>query len=137
MSDRIAVMHRGTIGVLDRTDATQSTILALALAQLRPTEMRGLGRREASVAGAVIALGLVLAAVTPGFFARDNLSDLFANMPVLIIALGMTLVILTGHIDISVGSLFAVCAVAPVLAKAGLPMPLVVAAACHGRGARS
>ena len=94
--------------------------------------MRGLGRREASVAGAVIALGLVLAAVTPGFFARDNLSDLFlANMPVLIIALGMTVIILTGHIDISVGSLFAVCAViSGVLAKAGLPMPLVVGAAC-------
>jgi rhamnose transport system permease protein len=93
--------------------------------------MRGLGRREASVAGAVIALAVVLAAVTPGFFARDNLSDLFlANMPVLIIALGMTLVILTGHIDISVGSLFAVCAVVSgVLAKAGWPMPLVVVAA--------
>jgi rhamnose transport system permease protein len=94
--------------------------------------MRGFGRREASVAGAVIALALVLAAVTPGFFARDNLSDLFlANMPVLIIALGMTVVILTGHIDISVGSLFAVCAViSGVLAKAGWPMPLVVVAAC-------
>jgi rhamnose transport system permease protein len=94
--------------------------------------MRGLGRREASVAGAVIVLALVLAAVTPGFFARDNLSDLFlANMPVLIIALGATLVILTGHIDISVGSVFAVCAViSGVLAKAGWPMPLVVGAAC-------
>jgi rhamnose transport system ATP-binding protein len=34
MSDRIAVMHRGTIrGVLDRAEATQSTIMALALAQ--------------------------------------------------------------------------------------------------------
>ena len=34
MSDRIAVMHRGTIrGVLDRADATPSTIMALALAQ--------------------------------------------------------------------------------------------------------
>ncbi len=34
MSDRIAVMHRGTIrGVLDRVEATQSTIMALALAQ--------------------------------------------------------------------------------------------------------
>jgi rhamnose transport system permease protein len=94
--------------------------------------MRHQGRREASVAGAVAVLGLVLAAVSPGFFARDNLSDLFlANMPVLIIALGMTLVILTGHIDISVGSLFAVCAVSSgVLAKAGWPMPLVAAAAC-------
>ena len=94
--------------------------------------MLTLGRREASVAGAVAVLGLVLAVVSPGFFAGDNLSDLFlANMPVLIIALGMTLVILTGHIDISVGSLFAVCAVSSgVLAKAGWPMPLVVAAAC-------
>jgi rhamnose transport system permease protein len=94
--------------------------------------MRALARREASVAGAVVALALVLAAIAPGFFARDNLSDLFlANMPVLIIALGMTLIILTGHIDISVGSQFAVCAViSGVLAKAGLPMPLVLGAAC-------
>ena len=34
-----------------------------------------------------------------------------ANMPVLIVALGMTLVILTGQIDISVGSQFAICSV--------------------------
>ena len=34
MSDRIAVMHRGRVrGVLERADATQSSILALALAQ--------------------------------------------------------------------------------------------------------
>ena len=52
-------------------------------------------------------------------------------MPVLIIALGMTLIVLTGHIDISVGSMFACCAVASgVLAKAGLPMPLVLIASC-------
>ena len=93
--------------------------------------MRGLGRREASVAGAIGALGVVLAVASPGFFARDNLTDLFlANVPVLIMGLGMTLVILTSHIDISVGSLFAVCAVASgVLAKVGVPMPLVVAGA--------
>lgn len=94
--------------------------------------MRGLERREASVAAAIVALGAVLAVVSPGFFARDNLTDLFlANVPVLIMGLGMTLVILTGHIDIAVGSLFAVCAVSSgVLAKAGVPMPLVVAGAC-------
>lgn len=79
-----------------------------------------------------MALGVVLAVVSPGFFARDNLTDLFlANVPVLIMGLGMTLVILTSHIDISVGSLFALCAVASgVLAKAGVPMPLVGAGAC-------
>jgi rhamnose transport system permease protein len=73
-----------------------------------------------------------LAVAAPGFFARDNLADLFlANMPVLIVALGMTLVILTGHIDISVGSVFAICAVASgVLAKAGLPVLVVAGIAC-------
>jgi ribose/xylose/arabinose/galactoside ABC-type transport system permease subunit len=89
-------------------------------------------RREISVALTIVALALVLAIGTPGFFARDNLIDLFlANMPVLIVALGMTLVILTANIDISVGSMFAVCGVAGgLLAKAGVPLPLVAIAVC-------
>ncbi len=89
-------------------------------------------RREASVALAIVALGFVLALAAPGFFARDNLNDLFlANLPVLIVALGMTLIILTGQIDISVGSVFAIAGViAGLLAKTGLPMPLVAVAAC-------
>jgi rhamnose transport system permease protein len=49
-----------------------------------------------------------------------------ANMPELIVALGMTLIILSGQIDISVGSLFAVLSVAAgVSAKSGLPLPAV------------
>jgi rhamnose transport system permease protein len=94
--------------------------------------MTRLTRREISVSLAVAALGVVLLAVTPGFYARENLVDVFlANMPVLVIALGMTLVILTGQIDISVGSVFAICSVASgVLAKAGLPLPLVVLGTC-------
>jgi rhamnose transport system permease protein len=89
-------------------------------------------RRETSVALATVVLAVVLAIAAPGFFARDNLSDLFlAALPVLIVALGATLVILTGNIDISAGSLFAIAGVsAGLLAKAGLPMPLVVLAAC-------
>ncbi len=89
-------------------------------------------RREASVALAILALGAVLAAVAPAYFARENLADIvLANLPVLIVALGMTLVILTGEIDISVGSMFAICSVtAGVAAKLGLPVPLVALAAC-------
>ena len=77
-------------------------------------------RRELSLLIVIVALGVVLAAVTPGYFARENLSDLFlGNMPVLIVAIGTTLVILTGNIDISVGSVFAICGVvAGVAAKA-------------------
>jgi rhamnose transport system permease protein len=94
--------------------------------------MRGLGRREGSVALAILALGAVLAVAAPGFFAADNLADLFlANVPVLIAAYGMTLVVLAGHIDISVGSIFAICAVASgVLAKADLPLSVAVTGAC-------
>src|SRR5215203_4238125 len=94
--------------------------------------MPWLAARETSVGLAVVALSLLLAAFAPGFFARDNLADVFlANVPVLVAALGMTLVILTGHIDISIGSVFACCAVASgVLAKAGVPMAAVLALSC-------
>jgi rhamnose transport system permease protein len=54
-----------------------------------------------------------------------------ANVPVLIVALGMTLVILTGQIDISAGSLFAICGVsAGMLAKTGLPVSLAGLGGC-------
>ena len=88
--------------------------------------------RELSVAASIVALSLVLAVLAPGYFGRENLLDmLLANIPVLIVAVGMTFVILTAQIDISVGSLFAVCGVAAgVLAKAGLPVPAVALAAC-------
>src|SRR3954454_22897641 len=89
-------------------------------------------RREISLILVIIALGLVLAAMTPGYFARENLSDLFlGNMPVLIVAIGTTLVILTGNIDISVGSVFAICGVvAGVVAKASGSVAAAGVAAC-------
>ena len=89
-------------------------------------------RRELSVAIAIFLLALLLAMLAPGYFSRENLTDLFlANVPVLIVALGMTLVILLGQIDISVGSIFAICGVsAGVLAKSGIPLPLAGLSAC-------
>ena len=81
--------------------------------------------REISIGIAIVVLAAVLAAIAPGFYTIENLSDLLlANMPVLIVALGMTLVILIGQIDISVGSQFAVCSVAAgAFAKMGLSTP--------------
>jgi rhamnose transport system permease protein len=89
-------------------------------------------RRELSVAAAIVALAAVLAIVAPGYFAADNLRDLFlANVPVLIAAIGLTFVVLSGQIDISVGSVFAICGVmAGLFAKAGLPVFAAVLAAC-------
>jgi rhamnose transport system permease protein len=85
-------------------------------------------RRERSLALAIVALAGVLALVADGYFSRANLTDLFlANVPVLIVALGATLVIVSGEIDISVGSVFAICSVvAGLSSKAGLPVPAVM-----------
>ncbi len=68
----------------------------------------------------------VLAVRAPGFFEPANLRDIaVTNAPALIVAIGMTLVIVAGEIDVSVASQFAVASViAGSLAKAGVPLPL-------------
>jgi rhamnose transport system permease protein len=89
-------------------------------------------RREIAVAVAILVLAAVLAILRPSYFSPENLNDLLlANLPVLITAIGMTLVVLTGEIDISVGSTFAVCSVAAgAFAKFGLSIPWVALATC-------
>ena len=84
-------------------------------------------KREFSVLLALVALLAILAIQAPAFFSASNLRDiLLANVPVLIASVGMTLVVLLGEIDISIGSQFAVCTVAAgVIAKTGAPMALV------------
>lgn len=84
-------------------------------------------KREISAAIAFLVLLVVVGIASPSFFGAGNLGDLVINnAPFLLIAIGMTLVILLGEIDISVGSQFAVASVlAGVLAKSGVPVPLL------------
>jgi len=93
-------------------------------------------RREISVAAAAGALAIVLGVAAPGYFSAENLSDVFlANAPVLVVALGATLVILAGEIDISVGSVFAIAGVvAGITAKLGMPVAIAALAACASGG---
>jgi rhamnose transport system permease protein len=88
--------------------------------------------REIGVAATIALLYAVLYFSGRGYFSAENFGDLFlANLPVLIVSLGMLLIILTGQIDISVGSQFAVCSViAGVAAKAGMPVALAALMAC-------
>ncbi len=180
MSDRIAVMHGGTVlATMDREGATQEAILERALGHgiadgeqdiehgmhgihgttqresalteesdrqesketgtsssfrvLRAFRVQSLPnviaryRRELSVAAAFLLLLLVLAAVAPRFFRADQLRPLVVlNAPVLVAAVGMTLVIVCRQIDISIGSIFSICGViAGLLSRSGLPMGLV------------
>ena len=85
-------------------------------------------KRELSALLAYIVLLALVGVVAPAFFSATNLRDLaLNNAAVLLIAVGMTMVILVGEIDISVGSQFAVCSVAAgVLAKTGVPIMLLL-----------
>jgi rhamnose transport system permease protein len=89
-------------------------------------------KRELSAALAYAALLALVAFIAPSFFSGANLRDLaLNNAPALIVATGMTLVILAGEIDISVGSQFAVCSVAVAwLAKVGVPLPALPLCVC-------
>ena len=79
----------------------------------------------------VLALYLVflggLAYIVPSFFKGDQLRTLSVSIAsVLIASIGMTMVMITRQIDISIGSQFSVCGVvAGLLARAGMPLPVV------------
>ncbi len=88
--------------------------------------------REVGVAATIVLLNVVLLLNAREYFSRENFTDIFlANTPVLVISLGMLLVILAGRIDISVGSMFAVCSViAGMAAKEGASSAGCGLAAC-------
>src|SRR5260370_30670945 len=95
--------------------------------------------REWSVALALLALLLLLAVLAPGFFHKNQLLAICSTaVPLLLVASGVALVIISRQIDISLGSQFAVCSVLlGLLVQAHWPMPLaalfaIAAGACFG-----
>ncbi|HAZ63194.1 MAG TPA: ABC transporter permease [Armatimonadetes bacterium] len=85
-------------------------------------------RRELAVGAALVVLLVVVSITAPRFFAPATLVNLGVdNAKILICAIGMMAVILTGNIDLSVGSVLAVCAYLGGLAvKSGLPPVLLL-----------
>lgn len=85
------------------------------------------GRREVLLALLLAAFCLGIGAYDGSFLSAGNARDILVNASyVAVVACGMTVVIAAGGIDVSVGSLLAVCAtVAGLLARLGLPMPVV------------
>ncbi len=86
--------------------------------------------RELSGAGALGILLIVLAILAPSFYTPQPLLSLAATASVsLVVACGMALVIISRQIDISVGSMFAVCSVcAGLLAAMHWPLVTVIVA---------
>jgi rhamnose transport system permease protein len=84
-------------------------------------------KREFAVFAAYASLLILLALLRPDFYRRQFLDTWVSAAPVLVLAVGMTMIIVARQIDISVGSQFSVCAVLVALAvKSGCPLPLAV-----------
>ena len=84
--------------------------------------------REVVLLGVLIVLMIVMSLLSPLFLTLGNLlntSRFFVEVGLM--ALGMTLIIITGGIDLSVGSNLALVSVAVVFSfAAGLPLPLAI-----------
>ena len=106
-------------------------------ANTRGGMFRRLAGQELLLAVAIVALAVVVGLINPRFLATRNLSDLLlGNAYIAIAAVGMSMVIISGNIDISVGALIGVLAtVSGSLAVAGAPIivtwlaPLVIGVA--------
>ncbi len=76
---------------------------------------------------AIIVLSAILTMISPAFFSITNIINILWNVAVVgIMAVGMTFVILTGGIDLSVGSVVCATGVATALFFDPLKLPLVV-----------
>lgn len=136
MADRVIVMHEGTLtGEFSREEFSPTDIASAAagMGLRREANQEGCGKlleetapswkRDAgyfghlvksaqapSLISLIILLGL-LSAGTPGFSSSANLRSIVDQVAVVgIVALAVNMVILSGEIDVSVGSLLAVCA---------------------------
>jgi ribose transport system permease protein len=95
---------------------------------------RVLRGNEMTLIAVLVAAWIVLSALYPEFRTLANLQNVLAGVAmVAIVGVGMTMIILTGGIDVSVGSALAVCAV--IVAKqvqggASVPVLILVALLC-------
>ena len=87
--------------------------------------------RELQLAGAILLLIAGIAWRFPAFIAPENLANVFNDTaPLIILALGQMVVILTKCIDLSVAATLALCGmVAALLNGMGVPLPLIIMAA--------
>jgi len=95
---------------------------------------RVLRANETTLVAVLLAAWVALSLIYPEFRTLGNLQNVLAGVAaVAIVGVGMTMVILTGGIDVSVGSALAVCAVVvakQVQAGASVPTAVLLALAC-------
>lgn len=93
--------------------------------------------QELVLVGVIAAMWVVLAFTTPAFATAGSIQPLLvATAPIALAGIGMTIVIITGGIDVSVGGMMMVCAVVTAKALVGaelaLPLALVLSIGVGG-----
>lgn len=109
--------------------ATASPTAAARRARILPPPVSG---QELVLVGVIAIMWVVLAFTTPAFASAGSIQPLLvATAPIALAGIGMTIVIITGGIDVSVGGMMMVCAVlvAKALVDADLALPLALALA--------
>ncbi|TFB75871.1 ABC transporter permease [Cryobacterium glaciale] len=83
--------------------------------------------QEVVLVGAIVALWVLLGLTTPAFLSAGSLQPLLSNIaPIAIIAIGQTIIMISGGIDVSVGSMVLVCAVVAAKLMVVFDTPLIV-----------
>ena len=80
--------------------------------------------QEMVIACAIVALFVVVSAINPRFLGTNNLNTIVSgNAYIAVAAIGMSMIIVTGHIDVSVGALIGVLAtISGTIAVSGYPV---------------
>lgn len=92
---------------------------------------RALSTQEIVLIGVLIVMWILLGVLTPNFLTPQSIQPLLANAaPIALIGVGMTIVIITAGIDISVAAMLMVCAVVmgKLMVDLSWPMPLALLA---------
>ncbi|HXR44248.1 MAG TPA: ABC transporter permease [Pseudolysinimonas sp.] len=122
------------------TDTVATTAVDRAAAQYRrhtrPLWRRLLLRTETAIIAAIVLL-IIIATTTVPYFAQPYtyLTLLLNSAPILLMLLPVTLIIITGDIDLSVGSVLGFSsAIFGLMFEAGVPIPLAALLAVVGGG---
>lgn len=112
------------------TDTLTRDVAAVSKARSRVLP-RPLSTQELVLIGVLVVLWILLGVFTPNFLSAQSIQPLLASAaPIALIGIGMTAVIVTAGIDISVAAMLMVCAVvmAKLMVDLQWPMPLALLA---------
>ena len=121
--------HRGTTSVADEETGTTQEETQPAGTSKRSALQGMQTYRIAGVLSALVAVFVIFTILEPSFIKFDNISEIVVQSSIIaVVALGMTLVIVTGGIDLSVGSIVAVVSVvcATNLPHWGTPLTILI-----------